>query len=95
MQAAAMSPIALDESTIDQASIDKELEIGKELAIKEGKPEEMAANIAKGRLKKWFKEVTLVHQAFIKNNKQSVADYVKEAAGGDRAITGFSRVSLD
>ena len=95
MQAAAMSPIALDESTIDQAAIDKELEIGKELAIKEGKPEEMAANIAKGRLKKWFKEVTLVHQAFIKNNKQSVADYVKEAAGGDRAIIGFSRVSLD
>ena len=94
MQAAAMSPIALDESTIDQAAIDKELEIGEELAIKEGKPEEMAANIAKGRLK-WFKEVTLVHQAFIKNNKQSVADYVKEAAGGDRAITGFSRVSLD
>ena len=95
MQAAAMSPIALDESSIDQASIDKELEIGKELAIKEGKPEEMAANIAKGRLKKWFKEVTLVHQAFIKNNKQSVADYVKEAAGADRTITGFSRVSLD
>ena len=95
MQAAAMSPIALDESSIDQAAIDKELEIGKELAIKEGKPEEMAANIAKGRLKKWFKEVTLVHQAFIKDNKKSVADYVKEAAGGDRAITGFSRVSLD
>ena len=39
--------------------------------------------------------MTLVHQAYIKNNKQSVADYVKEAAGGDRAITGFSRVSLD
>ena len=95
MQAAAMSPIALDESSIAQADIDKELEIGKELAIKEGKPAEMAENIAKGRLKKWFKEVTLVHQAFIKNNKQSVADYVKEAAGGDRAITGFSRVSLD
>ena len=55
----------------------------------------MAENIAKGRLKKWFREVTLVHQAFIKNNKQSVADYVKEAGGGDRAITGFSRVSLD
>ncbi len=95
MQAAAMSPIALDESSIDQATIDKELEIGKELAIKEGKPAEMAENIAKGRLKKWFREVTLVHQAFIKNNKQSVADYVKEAGGGDRAITGFSRVSLD
>jgi elongation factor Ts len=95
MQAAAMAPIALDESSIAQADIDKELEIGKELAIKEGKPEEMAQNIAKGRLKKWFKEVTLVHQSFIKNNKQSVADYVKEAGGGDRAITGFSRVSLD
>ena len=75
MQAAAMSPIALDESSIDQATIDKELEIGKELAIKEGKPAEMAENIAKGRLKKWFREVTLVHQACIKNNKQSVADY--------------------
>ena len=37
----------------------------------------------------------MVHQAFIKNNKQSVAEYVKESAGGDRAITGFSRVSLD
>ena len=95
MQAAAMAPVALDESSIAQADIDKELEIGKELAIKEGKPEEMAQNIAKGRLKKWFKEVTLVHQAFIKNNKQSVADYVKEAAGSDRAITGYSRVSLD
>lgn len=95
MQAAAMSPIALDETSIDQATIDKELEIGKELAIKEGKPAEMAENIAKGRLKKWFREVTLVHQAFIKNNKQSVADYVKETGGGDRAITGFSRVSLD
>ena len=95
MQTAAMSPIALDETSIDQASIDKELEIGKELAIKEGKPAEMAENIAKGRLKKWFKEATLVHQAFIKNNKQSVADYVKETGGSDRAITGFSRVSLD
>jgi len=89
MQAAAMAPVALDESSIAQADIDKEL------AIKEGKPAEMAENIAKGRLKKWFKEVTLVHQAFIKNNKQTVADYVKESAGGDRAITGFSRVSLD
>ena len=95
MQAAAMAPVALDETSISQADIDKELEIGKALAIKEGKPEEMAQNIAKGRLKKWFKEVTLVHQAFIKNNKQSVADYVKEVGGGDRAITGFSRVSLD
>ena len=95
MQAAAMSPIALDESSIAQADIDKELEIGKELAIKEGKPAEMAENIAKGRLKKWFREVTLVHQAFIKDNKKSVADYVKESAGGDRTITGFSRVSLD
>ena len=55
MQAAAMSPIALDETSIDQATIDKELEIGKELAIKEGKPAEMAENIAKGRLKKWFR----------------------------------------
>jgi elongation factor Ts len=93
MQAAAMAPIALDESEVLQEVLDKELEIGKDLAIQEGKPEEMAANIAKGRLKKFLKENTLLNQMFVKNNKISIKQYVQQAGDG-LEITGFKRVSL-
>ena len=72
MQVAAMAPIALDESKVSQETIDREIEVGKELAIAEGKPEEMAEKIAKGRLNKFFKETTLLNQAFVRNNKKSV-----------------------
>lgn len=94
MQAAAMAPVALDESTIPQDLIEKELQIGKDLAIQEGKPAEMADKIAQGRLKKWFKESTLVNQAYIKDNKQSVADFINASAAGVKA-TAFSRAALD
>jgi elongation factor Ts len=94
MQAAAMAPIALNEEALSQADIDKEIEIGRDLAIQEGKPAEMAEKIALGRLKKWYKEVTLVNQAFIKDNKKTVAAYVKEAGGNDCEVTSFSRVAL-
>ncbi|MDG2208443.1 MAG: translation elongation factor Ts [Flavobacteriales bacterium] len=94
MQAAAMAPVALDETTIPADLIEKERSIGKELAIQEGKPEEMAEKIAEGRLKKWFKEATLVNQLFIKDNKVSVAQYVK-SANADAVLTGFCREALD
>ena len=94
MQAAAMAPVALDESTIPADLIEKERGIGKELAIQEGKPEEMAEEIAEGRLKKWFKEATLVNQAFIKDGKKSVAQYIDSLSSGAKA-TGFCRASLD
>ena len=77
MQAAAMSPIALDEVGVDQATIEKEIEIAKDKLRQEGKPEAMLDNIAKGKLKRFFKDNTLVNQAFIKDSKQSVAEYVK------------------
>jgi len=93
MQAAAMAPIALDETEVSQEVLDKELEIGKELAIQEGKPEALAANIAKGRLKKFLKENTLLNQLFIKDNKKTVKQYVSEVGNGFE-ITGFRRVSL-
>ncbi len=93
MQAAAMSPIALDENGVSQSILDKELEIGKELAIQEGKPAEMAENIAKGRLKKFLKENTLLNQMFVKNNKISIKQYVQQAGDG-LEVTGFKRVSL-
>ena len=94
MQAAAMAPVALNEDSIPADLIEKEKSIGRELAIQEGKPEEMASRIAEGRLKKWFKEATLVNQAFIKDSKVNVAQYV-QSLNGDAIVTGFCREALD
>ena len=93
MQAAAMNPIALDESGVDQTTIDKEIEIAKDQLRQEGKPEKMLDNIAMGKLKRFFKDNTLVNQAFIKDSKQSVAAYVK-STNSDLKVTGFKRVAL-
>lgn len=93
MQAAAMNPVALDESGVDQETIDKEIEIAKDQLREEGKPEAMLDNIAKGKLKRFFKDNTLVNQAFIKDGKISVAEYVK-SADKDLKVTGFERVAL-
>jgi elongation factor Ts len=93
MQAAAMNPIALDESGVDQTTIDKEIEIAKDQLRQEGKPEAMLDNIAKGKLKRFFKDNTLVNQAFIKDSKLSVATYVK-SNNPDLKVTGFKRVAL-
>lgn len=92
MQAAAMNPIALDEAGVDAATIEKEIEIAKDQLRAEGKPEAMLDNIAKGKLKRFFKDNTLVNQDFIKDSKLSVADYVKTY--GDVKVVGFERVAL-
>lgn len=93
MQVAAMAPVAVDRNGVPEAVIAKELEIGKELAIQEGKPAEMAEKIAAGRLNKFFKESTLLEQEFIKDNKLSVQQYLKSASP-DLTVTAFKRVSL-
>ena len=76
MQVAAMNPLAVDKDGIDQETIDRELEIAKDLARQEGKPEEMLEKIAFGRLNKFYKENTLLNQAFIKDGKKTVAQYL-------------------
>ena len=93
MQVAAMGPIALDKASTPQSVIDKELEIGKELAIQEGKPAEMAEKIAAGRLTKFFKESTLLAQEFIKDNKLNVEQYLK-SQDKELTATDFKRHSL-
>jgi len=93
MQVAAMAPIALNKDEVDQATIDRELEIGKDLAIQEGKPAEMAEQISKGRLNKFFKENTLLSQAFIKDNKKSVEQFLNETEDG-LTVKAFKRVAL-
>ncbi len=93
MQAAAMNPVALNEEGVDQATIDKEIEIAKDTLREEGKPENMLDKIAQGKLQRFFKDNTLVHQAYIKDNKQSVSQYVK-SVDSDLEVVGFERVAL-
>jgi len=93
MQIAAMSPVAIDKTDVPQHVIDKELEIGMELARQEGKPEAMLEKIAQGRLAKFFKENTLLNQEFIKDNKLSINDYLK-SSDKDLTVTKFYRFAL-
>ena len=92
MQAAAMNPLALNENGVDQSVIDKEIEIAKDQLRQEGKPEAMLDKIAAGKIKRFFKDNTLVNQDFIKDSKVSVAKYVKSI--GDVEVVGFKRVAL-
>jgi elongation factor Ts len=93
MQAAAMNPVALNRDSVSEDIIARELEVGKELARQEGKPEEMLDKIAAGRLNKFFKENTLVDQDFIKDPKMSVAKYLTSVQAG-LEVVDFKRVSL-
>ena len=93
MQIAAMNPIALNEEQVSKEIVAKEIEIGKDLALQEGKPENMLEKIALGRLKKFFKENTLVNQIYIKDSKLTVGQYLKET-DVNLNIVSFERVSL-
>lgn len=93
MQVAAMNPIALTKEEITQDVVDRELEVGKDLAIQEGKPAEMAEKIAHGRLNKFFKENTLLSQPFVRDNKVSVKDFLNSTESG-LTVTKFKRFSL-
>ena len=93
MQAAAMAPIALNEAGVDSETIDKEIEIAKDILRQEGKPEAMLDNIAKGKLARFFKDNTLVNQDYIKDNKLSVAEYIK-SVDTNLVVTGFKRAAL-
>ena len=93
MQIAAMNPVAIDETGVSQNVIEKEIEIAKDQLRQEGKPEEMLENIAKGKLKKFFKENTLINQQFIKDSKVSILQYLKSHSESVK-VTSFFRVGL-
>lgn len=92
MQVAAMKPIAVDESSVAQSVIDREMEIGKDLAIKEGKPANIAEKIAQGYVTKYLKENTLVNQAFVKDGSKTVKQYV-ESVGKGASVVAFKRIA--
>jgi elongation factor Ts len=82
MQIAAMNPVALDKDDIDAAIIEREIEVGKEQAREEGKPEAMLEKIAMGKLNKFYKENTLLNQQFIKEDKMDVKTYLDKLEKG-------------
>lgn len=93
IQITAMNPIAVDKNGVDQSIIDKEIEIGKEQARQEGKPEQILEKIAIGKLDKFFKENTLLAQEFVKDNTKTIQQLLKEH-GKDLTVTGFKRLAL-
>ena len=94
MQAAAMAPIAIDKDAVPEDVVAKELEIGKEKARLEGKPEQILDKIAQGRLGKFFKEVTLLNQDFVKDGKKTVKQYLAEA-NKDLTVVEMKRFTLN
>ena len=92
MQVAAMNPIALDRNSVPAEVVEKELEIGREKARQEGKPEAILDKIAQGRLNKFYQESTLMEQEFIMDNKQTVGQYAK---ANNVTPVAFKRVTLN
>jgi elongation factor Ts len=97
MQIAAMSPVAVDAESVPASTIERERAIVTEQIKLDpkmaGKPDEMVAKIAEGKLNAFFKESTLVNQAFVKDNAKTVGDYLKSIEGGIK-VTEFKRVAL-
>ena len=94
MQVAAMSPVAVDKADVPASVIAQEIEIGKEQARRDGKPEEMLEKIAQGKLTKFYKESTLLNQEFVKDNKMTIAQYLK-SIDKDLTVTAFKRFTLN
>lgn len=93
MQIAAMNPVSVSKDDVDPKIVEKEIEIGKELARNEGKAEEMLEKIALGRLNKFFQESTLLSQKFVKDNDKTVDQYLK-SLNKDLTVSSFKHVWL-
>lgn len=93
MQIAAMSPVAIDKTDVDARTLEREIEIGKEQARAEGKPEEMLEKIAQGKLNKFYKENTLLNQQFIKDDKVDIRQYLEKTEKG-LTVKVFRRVQI-
>ena len=90
MQTAAMSPIALNRAGVPATAVEHESQIIKEQVMAEGKPADIAEKMVTGRLNKFYKEVCLEEQAFIKDSSLSVKDYVKNNGGEIVSMTRYA-----
>ncbi|MBO3273507.1 translation elongation factor Ts, partial [Hymenobacter defluvii] len=93
MQIVAMKPVAVDKDGVDSATVEREIEIGKEQARAEGKPEAMLEKIAQGKLNKFYKENTLLNQEFVKDNSVTIAQLLDKTSKG-MTVTDFKRVAI-
>jgi elongation factor Ts len=94
MQIAAMNPVAIDKQDVKPETIAQEIEIGKEQARREGKPEEMLEKIAQGKLSKFFKESTLLNQDYVKDNKMTIRQFL-QSVDKTLTVTEFKRYTLN
>ncbi len=94
MQVAAMNPVAVDREDVPAEVVEKEREIGREQARREGRPENILDKIAEGKLNKFYKESTLLNQDYTKDSKKTIRQYLKEI-DNDLTVTGFLRYSLN
>ncbi|MCS4436034.1 translation elongation factor Ts [Aquiflexum gelatinilyticum] len=93
MQIAAMNPVAVDKDGVDASTVEREIEIGKDQARQEGKPEEMLEKIALGKLQKFYKESTLLSQVFVKDNAKTIAQYLDGVSKG-LTVSAFKRITI-
>ncbi len=93
MQIAAMKPVALDKADVSAETIQREIEIGKEQARAEGKPEAMLDRIAEGKLNKFYKDSTLLNQEFVKDSSLTIAQLIEKTQKGLK-ITSFKRIAI-
>jgi elongation factor Ts len=93
MQIAAMSPVAVDKDDVDPATVEKELKIGREQALAEGKPEHIIEKIAEGKLNRFFKDNTLLNQSFVKDSSMTVSKYLDSVNKG-LTVEKFKRISV-
>ena len=94
MQVAAMKPVALDKDGVDASIIEKEIEIGKDIARQEGKPEAMLEKISQGKLNKFFKENTLLNQMYVKSTSKETVDAYLKNVHADLTVTDFKHIKL-
>ena len=93
MQITAMKPVALDKGDVDSVTIEREIEIGRDQARQEGKPEAMLDKIAAGRLEKFYKESTLLNQQFVKDGSINIKQLLEQTQKG-LTISSFKRIAL-
>lgn len=97
MQIAAASPLAVDPSCLDQSVVEREREVYRQKALEEGKPANIVEKIVEGAVKKFHKEVCLLEQLFIRDDKKTIADVLREAGkelGGELKVIKFVRIQL-
>jgi elongation factor Ts len=94
MQIAAMHPIAVDKDQVDASVVEKEIEIAKEIARNEGKPEDLLEKIAMGKLNAFYKERTLLNQEFVKANNKETVKQILQGLDKDLTVSGFVHFAL-